>query len=377
MLQNKNYEKKTIKQSVVDLQTSQDFVLTNFETEREATDVKSKSIPSTTEDKGMGSILADTLPHYLKVVSKNLKTNEPTINGLDLASYLIDSLSSLSKVASLFVKITKEQSYKKELKSLIDSAAHLIKHKPELHAEKQLKNQLAFSIQQISPNYLPEFIEKAKSYIDDRSEYLNSNRDVDWVYEKFLNHFNVVNSLQNKSEAEKYLIKGDYFNEVLVVNSELEKEIRIKRKNNVVYYSEFKNGSWTTKINELNPEEKKIIHKLPQTKKEIVLEYSGQYLGKYLLNQFESDNNSKNIDWQYDSNKLGKKVYRFSPYHQDNCKLIDGKDENGLRVFLMRVSNTKAVTLVENKIPIEQLAKFVQWHKSQQLSNKISDGRKK
>jgi len=297
----------------------------------------------------------------LDKLADKIGTHEPDINGLDITAYTITSISSLAKIAALFVE--KARSEKKD--EAASQLAHIVDKAEEL---KKLPHYESLKlppvcVDEISIRCLPQFIADAEQYVAEAIRFLPPGRsneetqDENTVFDKFVNYFHSVDDLNGEPHKERYRVKGNKFGEVALVNSSETKKISIKVAEEIVYKSEFEHQDqqWLTPLDRLGEREKDLIDELPQSPEGVREKHVAACFVKQINNLFNQEN-TPTIACQSETETL-----KF-----DRLKLSDGMTqirgfkaaENEL-VFNARISPNKAVSVSKNQISTEQLEGFI------------------
>lgn len=304
--------------------------------------------------------LLPEIENFDKLADK-IGTHEPDINGLDITAYTITSISSLAKIAALFVE--KARSQKKD--EAASQLAYVVKKAEELeklphHESLKLP---PVCVDEISIRCLPQFIADAEQYVAEAIKIFPPGRsneetqDENPVFGKFINYFHSIDDLNGESHKERYRVKGKKLGEVALDNSPETKKISIRVDEEIVYKSEFEhqNQQWLTSIDRLGEREKDLISELPQSPEGVREKHVETGFVKQINDLFDQENaftiacQSKTETLKFDRLKLS-----------DGMTQIRGfKTAENELVFNARISLNKAVSVSKNQISTEQIEEFI------------------
>lgn len=341
-------------------------------------------------NRNIGTILCDTIPHFLDRSAEHLNTADRQLNGLDITSYTVSSLATLCKAASMLLQLTSvENNLNSQISNLHKSAKQIEKEVESLPTELR-KNILpktddySFNLKSQSLRDINGFLDKGDIYLKEISQNLAITNKIkksandngcNLVFDSFNNFLKAKERLERQPSSEIYKMRGKQFC-ISLTDSKSEKSIEIKsKKGELIYQSKLSDDTWQVSVDNLKTEEKLKILKLPQTEKEII----NHILSKYFISQIEEKikDNGDLIKWKYQDNR----EYEFNLVKKGDSLFIEGKDENRKVILLAsRSQNNHQFNLIVNKIPIEHLEKFVKWNqqskKSQQSKNSYYSARK-
>ena len=305
--------------------------------------------------KDNGELLIYEIEKLDELASK-IGTHEPDINGLDVAAYTITSISSLAKVAALFVKKARSDEDISQLAQLVDNLEEFKQLNPQ-HEKLKLP---AVSVEEISVRCLPEFISDAEQFVNKANKLLLPAEEIEEtnsIFDKFINYFHSIDDLKNRLNQEKYQVRGKILGEVILNNSPDNKNILIKVGDDIVYKSEFENQNqqWLTSVDRLGDREKELVNELPQSPQEASKKQLEVLCAKCLNHLFDRDNASPTITCQFKSETLEFDRLKFA----DGTALIRGFSAENRLVFNARISLNKAVSVSKNQISTERLEELV------------------
>lgn len=370
-----------------------------FEKKQEVVDERKAELQNTIDEKSknesdesdLQTLKTDVLSDLERIdnLATQIETREPNINGLDLAAYAVTSVSSVAKIASLFLDSISSKDVEQEslkLNAVLEQAKNLEQLNPQL-----LPSEDRLRIKEVSIELLPEFIDKALGFIeqqkllvpsssDDRPKFASESGECtvekDEVFDKFLNYFQTVDSLNGQSTKEQYRVEGRTFGEVHLDNSRDNKEISIRIKSEFVYSSKFEREKqqWSIAVDKLKESDKRLIERLPQSENEVRHRQSENHLANYLDREFDKPNAPGKITWFFGEGE--RDFYDFYRQKDSNGKrLIKGVEAVDRNiVFKAEVSAKGAIDVTENNISTQRLEQFIKWqdrsrHQASQTQN--------
>ncbi len=371
-----------------------------FDKKQEVVDERKAELQNTIDEKSknesdesdLQTLKADVLSDLERIdnLATQIETREPNINGLDLAAYALKSVSSVAKIASLFLDlISSKQDLEQEslkLNAVLERAKDLEQLNPQL-----LPSEDRFAIEEISVECLPEFIDKAERLIEQQRLLVSSSDkdrprlasesdectvEKDEVFDKFLSYFQTVDSLNGQPNKKQYRVKGRTFGEVVLDNSRDNKGISIQIRSESVYSSRFEREKqqWSVAVDKLGENEKRLINQLPQSENEVRRRQNENYLADHLDREFDRPNAPGKITWFFGEGE--RDFYDFYRQKDSNGKrLIKGVEAVDRNiVFKAEVSAKGAIDVTENNISTQRLEQFIKWqdrsrHQASQTQN--------
>ncbi|MBW4532343.1 MAG: hypothetical protein KME09_00215 [Pleurocapsa minor HA4230-MV1] len=182
------------------------------------------------------------------------------------------------------------------------------------------------------------------------------------IYSHFHRYFKVLDELNKHSESNSYLVESKRWGKVVISNTAEAREIKIGDRYHAVAKH---NEQWQMLKNDLTNQDIDYINKLPKDKKSLVKQQSGNLLAEHLLEGFKTQDKifwKFNLD-KFEESFYEFKSF----FSQHNILSITGKDRNGLNVYKAKIHSNGLVEIEKNEISITNLKNFVAWKQKQPI----------